>query len=378
VFLKLKSTGVKIMRLDLNNLQYSKESSVGTALRQPLFKLISNIAIADKASPGQSRASRIAKVALDCFVAFLCIIPVGFAWLLGKSICYFSKTKIDPEGLFLAPPPIQIPQELESDRSIDIRVLSKKFNQLQIPNDRSFGQTSKQDCLRLLCNSIASESANIYPDEPEKRKLFCKQLSIYLKGIIKKLESGEVSQEKERDLLMELAESSTRCSPTWLEDAGRLLAELSGQGETVEVKLLRFIQEYKEAIILQFCQKEVDAQWHSLNFVRNILGHELGLNTVLNALDPYAADSDPAFSKKLSRWLFLQRYENVNPLISSIQTNINKQNYDQTYYDFLVNVIKQQNIANPQDYVATHFYNEDYKLTAAGVNLMLRSVGVLK
>lgn len=366
------------MDVNLNNYSYSYANTIGSSLKQPLFKLVSNIAIASSGKPLESQAWRITKVAFHCLVAAIFVIPAGLAWLAGKSIVYFSKTQIDHEGLFLVPPQIQTPQELESDQLIDIRVLSDKFNQLNLPNEKSSSQTSKQDSLRRLCEWTATENAYLCPDDPGKRKLFCKELTIFLRGIIKKIESGEVPKDKERDILMELAEASTRCYPTWLEVSARLFAEVNGQAETVEVKLLRFLQEYKESVILEFCQKEVNAQWHALNYVRNILGDELGLNTTLNAHDPYAGQNDPIFGKGLTKWLFLQRYENVNRLISSVQIMINSQNYDPSYHGFLVNIVKQQGIQNPEDYVASHFYSEDYKLNEAGTNLMLRSIGIVK
>lgn len=366
------------MNVNLSNYSYSYANAISSSLKQPLFKLVSNIAIASSGKPWESEAWRIAKVAFHCLVAVIFVIPAGLAWLAGKSISYFSKTQIDHEGLFLAPPQIQVPQELKSDQLIDVRILSNKFNELNLSDERSSSQTSKQECLQRLCEWTATENINLHPDNSETRKLFCKQLSIFLKGIIKKIESGEVSKDKEKDILMELAEASTRCYPTWLEVSGKLFAEVNGQAETVEIKLLRFIQEYKESVILEFCQKEVDAQWHALNYVRNILGQELGLNTALNAYDLYAAQNDATFGKGLTKWLFLQRYENVNRLISSVQIMINSQNHDSSYYDFLVNAVRQQGIQNPEDYVANHFYNEDYKLNEAGTNLMLRSIGIVR
>jgi hypothetical protein len=119
------------------------------------------------------------------------------------------------------------------------------------------------------------------------------------------------------------------------------------------------IQEYKESIILEFCQTEADAQWHTLNFVRNILGRELGLNTMLNAHDPYAGNQDAVFGKSLTKWLFLQRYENVNRLVSGIQSTINAQPYDVSYYDHLVKVVTDEGIENPGEYVADQLYTED-------------------
>ena len=59
---------------------------------------------------------------------------------------------------------------------------------------------------------------------------------------------------------------------------------------------------------------------------------------------------------------------------------INAQNYDSSYYDFLLNQIKGLHIQNPEDYVAEHFYSqeEQSKLNEVAVNLMLRCIGVLK
>ncbi len=364
------------MNINLNDYSYSSANSIGNTLKSPLFKIASNIAIASSGKPWESLAWRIGKIAFHCFVAALFIIPAGLAWFIGKSICYFSKTQIDYDGLYLAPKPIELPQDQESDRYINIMNLSKKFNQLEIVEDPN--QPSKKECLIRLCKWTATEDVNIYPNEPDKRKMFCLQLSIFLKGIIKKIESGEVSKDKERDILLELAEASTRCYPTWLEVSAKLYAEVNGTAETVEVKILRFIQEYKESIILEFSQTEAGEQWHALNYVRNILGIELGLNTTLNAHDPYAQKNDPLFSKALTKWFFLQRYENANRLVSGVQTMINSQNYDPTYYDFLVKAIEDHNINNAQDYVAEHFYDENYKLKEEGANLLLRSIGIIK
>jgi hypothetical protein len=362
------------MKLTIVN--YSYANAIGSSLKQPLFKLVCNIAIASSPKEWESRAKRVAKVAFHCLVAVLFVIPAGFAWVTGKSIAYFSKSQIDHEGLHLVAPAIQIPEEESELASIDIRMLTAQFDALNLPDKRPSDQTSRKQCLSRLCEWTATANNNLYPDAPQKRALFCAQLTLFLRGIIKKLESASADQKK--DILMELAEASTRCYPTWLEVSGRLFAELNGQAETVQVKLLRFLQDYKESIILDFCQNQVDLQWHALNYVRNILGEELGLNTDLNHHDPYAGDKDAVFGKGLTKWLFLQKYENVNRLISAVQTRIN-QDCDVSYYDCLVQTVKDRGIEDPNDYVATHFYSEDgLKLNESGVNLMLRTLGVIK
>ncbi len=367
-----------VMNINLNHYSYSYANAIGHTLKQPLFQVITKVASSLNSKPWENRAWRIAKIAFNCLVAAIFIMPAGFAWLAGKAISHFSKTQIDLQSLHLAPEPMQILQEAEVDEAIDIKVLSEKFNQLKIQENVLAGQTSKKDSLLRLCNWTINQDSNIFPDEGNKRSLFCKQLSVLLQVIIKKLESGKIPKEKEEDILKELAEASTRCYPTWLEVAAKLFAEMNGQSETVEVKLLRFIQDYKETLILNFSQKVLNAQWHALNFVRNILGTELGLNTSLNEHDPYAAKNDATFGKNLTKWLFLQQYENANALISAVQTMINLKAYDASYADLLIKITQDLGIPDPADYVAEHFYTEDFKLNELGVNLMLKMIGVLK
>jgi|GEM_PF-5409271 len=366
------------MAINLNDYEYSYANAIGSSLKQPLFKLVSKIAIAANGKPGEPQACRIAKVAFHCLKAAVFLIPAGLAWFVGKTVSHFSKTQIDHEGLHVAPESIQIPEDLASDQTIKISVLSDKFNALSLPEESSPDLTSKQESLQRLCDWIVLEHRDLYPDDPSTRKLFCKQVSIFLKGIIHKIDSGKISEDKKREILKELAEASRRCYPTWLEVSAKLFGEVRGQVENVPQKLLRFIQDYKESITLEFCQNDADLHWHGLNYLRNILGSELGLNTTLNALDFYAGNNDKIFSKNFSKWIFLQRYEDVNRLIASIQITINSREYDPSYHDFLVETVGQQKIENPTDYVADHFYTEDFKLNDAGVNLMLRSIGILK
>lgn len=368
------------MKINSSDYNYSYANTVGYVLKKPLFKLVSTTAMAfSDYTTDENRAHRIAKIALHCLAAIIVVIPAGLAWLAGKSIMYCSKTQINHQKLSLAPLPIRLPQ----DQQIDICHISTRYNQLNLPNTRSADQTSLQASLSRLCDRVANEDPTLYPDDPPiKREMFCKSISFYLKFIIKKIEAGAISKDKERDMLMELAEASTRCYPTWLEVAETLFNEINDQPETADVKLLRFVQDHKEAITLEFCQREMDTQWHALNYVRNILGNELGLNTELNTHDIYAGDSDPIFGKKLTKWLFLQKYENANRLISSIHTQIDLKPYDSSYHSFMVEAVKQKGIINAVDYVANHFYDEDeeagYKLNKAGVNFMLKTIGVLK
>lgn len=370
------------MQINLNNYKHSRINTLGSNLKQPLFKLISNTIISlDQLNSNRCLIWRISNVFIRCLLLAIFIIPAALTSFAGKCLIRLGKTQINYRNLSLAPQEIQLPQIEENDHSIDIKLLSTKFDNLSDLSSEE--EKHKKGSLELLCNKISKNSKSIYPHSEEKRTLFCKEVSIYLKGIIKKLNSGEISEEKERSILLELAEASTRCYPTWLETAARLFGEVNGQSETVEIKLLRIVQEYKEAVILDFCQKEVDAQWHALNSARNIAGKELGLNTSLNQFDPYAMQSSSLFGKSLVKWLFLQRYENVNRLISVVQMKINSQEYDSSYHTFLVEKVRNLGIEDPENYVTENFYSEidcsnDYAINQIGVNFLLKSIGILK
>lgn len=360
--------------MNINN--YSYANAIGYTFKQPLIKVVSKLSIASTIRPWESDALIISRLFIHCVIAVVLVVPAGLAWFAGKMISCLSKTQIDHEAIYLAPPPIIAPQEKLDDNTIDINILSRKFNALEISDEEK--TPFRKDCLARMCHWISTQNHQIFPDDENKRKLFCKQTSIFLHSIIRKLENGEVTKDKEKDILLELAEGSTRCYPTWLEIAAKIDADINGQVETVEIKLLKLIQDYKETIILEFTQNELKTDWHGLNYVRNILGVELGLNTNLNIHDPHAPHNDAVFGKILTKWLFLQKYENVNRLIAGIQIMINSQAYDASYHDFLVDIVKQQKIPNPDDYVSEKFYTEDYKLNLVGANLMLKCIGILK
>lgn len=364
------------MSINTEIYNYSYSAYIGSSLRAPLFQLATNILVAAASKPWESTALKVIKIGFHAIVALIFVIPAAVAWCIGKAFTALSSTVLDHDGLCLAPPPIEI---AEAPPNTQISTLYDRFVALQIDRKEvRGGTTSKRDCLRRLCQWVSQKHTDIYPDDLRKRNLFCTQVSRALKGIVAKIESGEVSADKERDLLTELAEAATRCYPTWLEVAEKLYAEVHNGSETVQVKLLRCIQECKETAILEFAQNDADAHWHALNYVRNILGQELGLGN-RNSLDPYAGHDDPVFSKNITKWLFLERYDNTNHLVSSVQTMIHSRKYDACYHDFLVQIAKERDVPNPEDFVGeTFFEGDDCKITFAGVNLMLRSMGVLR
>lgn len=92
-----------------------------------------------------------------------------------------------------------------------------------------------------------------------------------------------------------------------------------------------------------------------LHCAGNTLGGELALNTTLTNYNPYNGQNDLIFGK-------IQMDEDVNCLISTIQTRVNPQKFDGSYHDFLLNIGKEKSVEKPEDFVAKHFYGEDHKI----------------
>lgn len=369
------------MAINLDNYTYSYATNIGCLLKQPLYTLVSNREAANVDTSHREISEVIVHIAKIVFYEISCFIlyvPAAICWFIGKKICLLSNTKISRAGLPLSPPPLEVLAPT-TGRHVDISYLSTRYNQLCPPPAvvDPLGTTSKQECLRRMCEKIINSDPNIYFDNSGKRELFLAELSQYLKGITLKIEQKEITPEKEKELLEELAEASTHCYPTWLEVSKKLYAEAAGKSETASIKLLRHVQEYKEDIILHFFQNRANTQWHAINVIRKILGEELGLDLTHKGLDPYAhiysrIDTDVA------KWLFKAQYKDTNRLIESIKTKIAFLPYDPCYLDFLVSIVKEFGVSDPEDYAETHFFGDDYQLNELGVNLMLKSIGVLE
>ncbi|WP_420422274.1 hypothetical protein [Simkania sp.] len=78
-------------------------------------------------------------------------------------------------------------------------------------------------------------------------------------------------------------ENLVACSPTWIEVTEQVYKELKG-GETVETRLLLYLQQIKEDIIHELSEEMQrdgtlpNIEWHGLNMGRIVIGKEIGLD----------------------------------------------------------------------------------------------------
>jgi hypothetical protein len=74
-------------------------------------------------------------------------------------------------------------------------------------------------------------------------------------------------------------------------------------------------------------------------------------------------------------------YENANRLISVVKEKINNSDYDPSYAEFLMQQVTDKGIPEKEkaEYVLDHFYESDQTtIKEAGVNLMLKAIGIIK
>ena len=127
---------------------------------------------------------------------------------------------------------------------------------------------------------------------------------------------------------------------------------------------------------MDYYQNTLEQDWHGLNDVRNAIGPEIGLPH--QDLDQYAHDQDDAsFAKKgIMKWMFLEKYSDSTSLIIAIEAAINKNPFDPSFHELLIDIAKKQT-SQPEDFVAEHFYTDSYQLTTQAVKAMLKHLGIL-
>lgn len=147
-----------------------------------------------------------------------------------------------------------------------------------------------------------STYTHIPPNELENAKIV---LERNLKVIALACADPMVADSLKEEALGRLYAASLVCSPTWVEESDAL-ALLFKKANTPIQKLLRWVQQVKEDLILTFIQREKFAHWHGLNYARYIMGRECGLNYEAAAFDGTVFNAVGAPSKSECLELFVQ------------------------------------------------------------------------
>lgn len=367
----------------MNLYSYSAVHKIGVVLQRPFVNLVSGVVFPIILSKyGDASVCRIGKFVLHLLVAVVFIIPVILSWCLGKLINCFSKSRIDYFGLTLMSQGIPFPQK-DPTHLIDLEFLADQFDMLL--KEETIGDlthnTIKTNFRAMLVWIKDTQKRSTIDAEDQIKILFCRELARYLEAIIIKIQLGEVSYETTESVLKKLSEIPNLCASDKFKTILSVYEGLIGKLDGGETKILKYVQDYKEAIILEFCQLYLDDAWNGFNAVRNVFREELGWNMAWSRFNPTAGSEFPALSRALMRWFFLQRYQDVNRLIAIVHRMIiSRKKYDPELYDLLLKIVRKRgNTDDPISFVNLNLYKRGtQELKPAGVNMMLRAVRIIK
>lgn len=369
-------------------------NSVAYHLSMPLFKITSNLALplTKLATPYlQDRCKQICLAILGVFVMLLAVIPATILWFASKAINLMTPVRVNLENLNIAPKNVLTPLV---DDNIDISRLLVHYKEqgVEIP-DRTKTKEDGYAGLKRLCDSIKEQSSFLLRDSGfYERDEWCQKISSFLRAIIAKLDDETTSDDDKKRYIKRIAAASLVCYPTWMQEAARVYKDFVLERSDPKEILLHEVQNYKEDLIQEYGQQDADLQWHTLNFMRNILGDELGLDKKAAEGDIYAGDDDPIFGKRLSKWIFLQRFKNADRLIRAIHTRLHEkatrsdeitENHSAMFGTTLVEIVKKHNInlegaEDETDFVIFKLINIDGRtLTPRAVKLLLQHYGIL-
>jgi len=387
------------MTISINQYEYDYFAAVGSFLRSQSIKqatryLSSCFAVESAIQEFTFSLEKISKIAkaviLGIANAFITVYGTPISWLIGKGITFLSSTKINYASLPLKPTLLPQPQIGDTPLYTEFSYLREEFIRRNLHSRqeylplRAVGKTPIEGCLELMLNQIHVGQVAQVRDQHGHDE-FVAKMRVYLSAIMVKIqESGTADEVEEQALvkgqaLIALADASNVCAPTWLEAAEKVYNTLYAPPDARN-KVLQYVQKLKEELLTEYIQIDLDGRhWHGLSYMRNFLGDELGLNENTSGLDPYAGENKGPLINALFKQLFIERYDDVNRIVSSVQAQIEAKPADwRCYYNFLVEIVQGMGVAEAEGVVVDQFVDTDYKPNFKGVNLMLRNIGILR
>lgn len=355
--------------MNINNFGYSVAADLGQTLSAPLDRSISNItsSIRDIFSPSPRAILGIIQLIWYGTIGAIICIPATPFWMVGRTISFFSASKVNYRGLHYRPIDVDLNPALGDIKKINLQYLHTCMK-----------NTNQYEVNRIIntVNYGASDEQN-------------KQYATFIRAIVKKMGDSNFTADQKKTIVQRLIDTQNACFPTWVETAGKIYFEIYG-GDDVETKILRMVQDYKEALMLHILQVDLDySQWHTLNYARAALGDDLGLDKSLIQFDNYTNGCGFLSPGTLSyvRDLFLERYGNANRMVEAVHTNLSllppREVYN-AYSEILKQVAKDNGLRNEQgrnnidDFVTTQCFSEDYKIKPEAVNMILKKLELIK
>lgn len=195
-----------------------------------------------------------------------------------------GRIKLKPERIKLKKDRIfHAPKEIKVETKVDLKHINlKKFIEIWEKVGRSHLQYEaiKADLTDWITNQIGDSTK--YTHIPAKSVNEARiQLENYLRSIIDHFDHSDVDDSIKERIILRLVDASKVCSPTWIEVARKeytyLINGLDTESDYEQI-LLEYVQSAKEDWILSIIARMYpDAHWNGLNYVRWLIGKQLGL-----------------------------------------------------------------------------------------------------
>jgi hypothetical protein len=353
---------------------YSLAADFGETLSAPLDSSIFNIKYSVRRAFSEGYSAYIGVIQLIWYgtLGAITFVPLMPFWMAGRTISILASSKVNFQGLHYKPQEIDL-NPLQDNKKINLNYLKTCLSGVSV---------SKISKVIELTEYISSEAG--------------KQYGVFLRAIVKKMIDGDaandhtkLSDDQKATIIRRLVDASEHCFPTSVRTAGDIYFELFG-GDDTESKVLRIVQGYKDAIISQIIQVDLDySQWHVINYTRGVLGDELGLDKSLIQFDDFSNNVGRISSETLLyiKDVFLQRYANANRMVEAVHFKLSELQPTKVYSDFskiLKEIAKDRGIENDpshnniEDFVSKQCFTADYQIKPEAVNLILRKLNLVR
>lgn len=336
-------------------------------------------------------------------IANLAMQPIH--WVVNLVARCFSTTEegyrgvtINLNALGLAPDQMNLSAPNSETDSVNVLDLVDEYRRVERESQRLAGQgprPASPDLSNTLRNlAHLSLSVTPFPQPGVENYNFLRQRASYdqlyyatmkktLQRIILELRNPQVSVEKKKRALIALADGMSGCQPRKLEECQRQCRLLMSTAPEMHNLLLGYIQDLKEEIFLREFQ---GSQFHVLNYVRQEMGAEYGLNrSEINLRDPNIGVGGRPTMEAM-RNVFESQYT-TERLVQGVRTRIHLDENNSVWNAYIHTKLRAEAAArgeNPDDpAVADRIVNEgtsffdERLINERGVIFLLKSLGVV-
>ncbi len=268
------------------------------------------------------------------------------------------------------PDPFNFEELMQDVQDVDMNTFIICFDEVyrDVEHFNGSATTELKETLLRYIDFVEAKRPNV----PGTSAQYYEDLEKVLKNLIVELQKPSLSVEEKQFIFSEIAEAATQCTPRIYEETLGQFRRALKRPETLDNLVRRWVQEYKEELLLDNFQ--AGAELHILSHARHLVGDDWGLNNNMTL-----AKNDPSIIFFLD--LLKEDYETV--LTESctpghyILAIFEKIIVDNAYMTINEHLQREHDQGRLTDEDFQEMYNDKGKLTYNGVAILLENLGFL-